>query len=41
MTVRVRPLTADVELARVIARNTHPLPERISAALTWERMGIF
>ncbi|MET4175286.1 MULTISPECIES: phosphatase PAP2 family protein [unclassified Bradyrhizobium] len=35
MTVRVRPLPADIELARAIARNTRPLPERISAALTW------
>ena len=35
MTVRVRPLSADIELAGAIACHTHPLPERISGALTW------
>lgn len=35
MTVRVHPLSADIKLARAIARHTHPLPERISAVLTW------
>jgi membrane-associated phospholipid phosphatase len=34
MTVRVRPLPADIEIARAIARNTRPLPERISHAVT-------
>ncbi|AND92616.1 acid phosphatase family membrane protein YuiD [Bradyrhizobium diazoefficiens] len=35
MTIRVHPLSADIELARAIARHTRPLPERISGALTW------
>lgn len=35
MAIRVHPLSADIELARAIARNTRPLPERISRALTW------
>jgi PAP2 superfamily len=35
VTARVRPLPADIKLARAIARNTRPLPERVSAALSW------
>ena len=35
MTIRMHPLSADIELARAIARHSRPLPERISGALTW------
>ncbi|MBR0749703.1 phosphatase PAP2 family protein [Bradyrhizobium japonicum] len=35
MTIRVHPLSADIELARAIAHHSRPLPERISGALTW------
>lgn len=35
MTIRMYPLSADIELARAIARHGRLLPERISGALTW------
>jgi PAP2 superfamily len=35
MTVRVRPLPADIALARAIARNTRPLAEEVSSIITW------
>lgn len=35
MTLRVRPARADTALARMIARNTRPLPEEITSLLTW------
>jgi hypothetical protein len=33
--VAIRPTGADIAIARAIARNTAPAPERISRALTW------
>ena len=35
MPIAVPPTDADVAVARAIARNTAPLPERIARALTW------
>ena len=35
MTMRVHPLPADTEIARMIARNTRPLPEDLSSIITW------
>lgn len=35
MTIRVHPLPADTELARMIARDTRPLPEDGSTIITW------
>ncbi|AJA61575.1 MULTISPECIES: phosphatase PAP2 family protein [Bradyrhizobium] len=35
MTIRVHPLPADTALARIIARNTRPLPEDVSSIITW------
>jgi membrane-associated phospholipid phosphatase len=33
--VAIRPTGADIAIARAIARNTAPAPERIARALTW------
>ena len=35
MRVRINPTTADVKLARAIARNTRPAPEEVSQLVTW------
>jgi hypothetical protein len=33
--ITVRPMRADVAIARTIARNTAPAPEQVARALTW------
>ena len=35
MTIRAHPMSADIQLARVITRNTWPLPEYVSSIITW------
>ncbi|MBR0758294.1 phosphatase PAP2 family protein [Bradyrhizobium jicamae] len=41
MAIRVHPLSADIELARAITRNTRPLPENLSSIITWGADGHF